>query len=59
MSVEKIAYTREEAADAAGVSVYKVRAAIRDSILPAKKNGKDIVILAADLREWVDGWEAA
>ena len=55
----KIAYTREEAAEATGMSVYKVRAAINDSILPAKKLGRDIVILHDDLTAWVNSWEVA
>jgi excisionase family DNA binding protein len=47
-------YTREEAADYSGVTVYKIAKAIRDATLPAKRHGKDVVVERADLDAWID-----
>ena len=59
LAPQKIAYTREEAAAALGISVYKVAAAVRDNTLPAKRNGKDILIAGTDLIDWFNSWETA
>lgn len=60
MSVEtKRGYTREEAAEYAGISVYKIRTAIRDNHLIAKQVGKDIIVLRDDLDQWIDSWDVA
>ena len=49
--------TREAAAAYAGVSVYKIKAAIRDNNLVARQHGKDIVVFREDLDEWMNTWE--
>lgn len=55
----KRGYTREEAADYAGVSFWKVADAIRSNLLPAKRHGKTTVVLREDLDAWIDSWGAA
>jgi len=51
--------SREDAAAYAGVSVYKIKAAIRDNYLVARQQGKDIVVFLEDLDEWMNTWEVA
>ncbi|WP_270353541.1 helix-turn-helix domain-containing protein [Microbacterium testaceum] len=53
----KRGFSREQAADYCGVSVYKVAIAIRENLLAARRNGKDIVIFREDLDAWMEGWE--
>lgn len=55
----KRGYTREEAASYCGVSVYKIRDAIRDNHLPAKRHGKDVIVLREDLDAFLDQMDAA
>ncbi|MFL2000015.1 helix-turn-helix domain-containing protein [Microbacterium sp. A1-JK] len=55
----KRAFTREQAAEYCGISFYKVANAIRRNQIPAKRHGKDIVVLREDLDTWMDGWEPA
>ncbi|MCJ1708710.1 helix-turn-helix domain-containing protein [Microbacterium sp. VKM Ac-2923] len=43
--------------DYCGVSIYKVAVAIRQNTLPARRHGKDIVVLREDLDAWMDGWD--
>lgn len=54
---EKRGYTREQAAHYVGVSVYKIQDAIRQAQLPAKRHGKDVIVLLEDLDEWLDQLE--
>lgn len=51
--------SREDAAEYAGVSVYKIKAAIRDNKLVARTLGKDTVVFVEDLDEWMNTWEVA
>ena len=56
----KRGFSREEAAAYAGVSIYKVKTAIRENRLIARKDkgdSKDTVIFREDLDEWMDSWE--
>lgn len=55
----KRGFSREQAADYCGVSIYKVAIAVRRNILPARRHGKDTVIFREDLDAWMDGWEIA
>lgn len=55
----KRGFSREEAAGYAGVSIYKVKAAIRDNELVARTRGKDAVVFREDLDEWMDSWSVA
>lgn len=50
----KRGYTREEAAEYVGVSVYKIRDAIRDGLIPAKRAGKDVLVLREDLDAYLE-----
>lgn len=52
-------FSREQAADYCGLSIYKVAIAIRQDTLPARRHGKDIVIFREDLDAWMDGWASA
>jgi excisionase family DNA binding protein len=53
--VDPIAYTISQAAAAAAAGKTIIYAAIKAGELPARKRGRRTVILAADLRAWVDG----
>jgi excisionase family DNA binding protein len=55
----KRGFTREEAADYVGVSFYKIAAAIRENRLPAKRHGKDVIVLREDLDAFIDQMNAA
>jgi len=64
----KLAFTREEAASACGVSVDVIKRAIAGGHLSAKRSGVNketgepagkYLILAADLQAWLEGLEAA
>jgi hypothetical protein len=64
----KLAYTREEAATACGVSVDSIKRAINRGDLRAKRSAKHpetgeptgkYLILAADLQAWLEGLAAA
>lgn len=63
----KLAYTREEAAHACGLSLDSVKRAINRGDLRAKRSGVNAegdpagkyLILAADLQAWLDGLAAA
>lgn len=57
--MDKRGFTREQAADYLGVSVYKVQIAIRESRLPAKRAGKDVIVLREDLDAYLDALGAA
>lgn len=59
MTVHPRGFSREDAAAYAGISVYRIRAAIRDNRLPAKKHGKDILVLREDLDAYIDAMEPA
>ena len=58
MSGAKRAFTREEAAEYTGLSVYKIRGAIRDNRLPARRDGKDVLVLREDLDALLESMEA-
>lgn len=63
----KLAFTREEAAHACGVSVDTIKRAIAKGHLRAKRSGVNdkggpagkYLILAADLQTWLDELSAA
>jgi excisionase family DNA binding protein len=63
----RIALTREEAAQATGVSLDTIRRAIRAGHLKAKRSGKDAdgnpsgkyLIRVSELEAWVDSLEDA
>lgn len=65
--VEKLAYSREEAAEACGVSLTTIKQAIASGRLRAKRSGRNengdpagkYLILASDLQAWLEGMEAA
>lgn len=57
MSVAKRAFTREEAAEYTGLSIYKIRNAIRDNRLSARRDGKDVLVLREDLDTFIDEME--
>ncbi len=59
MDIEKRGFTREEAAEYTGLSIYKIKTAIRQNRLPAKKHGKDILVLREDLDAFIDNFENA
>ncbi|MGZ0068646.1 helix-turn-helix domain-containing protein [Microbacterium arborescens] len=55
----KRGFTREEAAQCSGVGIYKIKQAISEYHLPAKRHGKDIVVLREDLDSWIESWPIA
>jgi len=52
-----IAYTREDAARAVGLSHDEIDRAIRAGELEARKRGRRVVILHADLEAWVKSFD--
>lgn len=52
--MNKIGYTIIEAATEAGVERHHIEAAINARELVARKVGRNAVIVAADLRAWLD-----
>lgn len=63
MSVEaKRTFTREEAATYTGLSIYKIKTAIRENRLPAYREtptSKDILVRREDLDDWINSWGVA
>jgi excisionase family DNA binding protein len=57
MGPVKRGYTREEAAIYLGISVWKVKDLVRDNRLPAKNDGRDVLIDVRDLDAYFDGLE--
>lgn len=57
--IAKHGHTRAEAADYCGIGLDKIKKAIRDYHLPAKRHGKNVVLLREDLDEWIDSWLTA
>ena len=55
----KRGFTREQASDYCGISFYKIADAVRSNRLPAKRLGKDIVVLREDLDAWIETWDDA
>ena len=58
----KRAFTREEAAVYTGLSIYKIKAAIRENRLPAYREtptSKDILVRREDLDDWINSWGVA
>ncbi|MCC4247481.1 helix-turn-helix domain-containing protein [Microbacterium testaceum] len=53
----KRGFSREQAADYCGVNFYKVANAVRKNVLPAVRNGRDIIIFREDLDAWMESWE--
>ena len=51
--VEKIAYTRAEAAQATGVSFNCIADAVSSGDLPSIRKGRQWIILATDLLDWL------
>ncbi|MFG6446471.1 helix-turn-helix domain-containing protein [Microbacterium sp. P07] len=58
-TVHKNGFTRDQAAEYTGLSIYKIKTAIRDNTLPARQHGKDIIILRGDLDLWMKTWPVA
>lgn len=52
-SLQKISYTRLEAAAVTGISLHAIKEAVSNGTLPAKRKGREWIILADDLRNWV------
>jgi excisionase family DNA binding protein len=52
-------FTRPAAAEHCGVSVDKIKRAIRANELPAYRNGRDIILRESDLDAWMSSWEVA
>ena len=52
-----IAVTIAQAAAATGLSADTIRDEINKGHLPAKRQGRRILILWADLQKWVEGME--
>lgn len=57
MSGAKRAFSREEAAEYTGLSVYKIRIAIRENRLPARRDGKDVLVFREDLDALLESME--
>lgn len=57
--MDKLAYTYDEAAEAVGLTVYKIREHVRNGRIVAKKDGKTPIIQAGELRRFVDDLPAA
>lgn len=55
----KRGFTRQEAADYVGVSFWKIADAIRENRLPARRHGKDIIVLREDLDAFLDSMAVA
>jgi excisionase family DNA binding protein len=53
-----IAYTIDEACRASGVGRTRLYAALRGRELRARKHGKRTIILADDLRQWLEALPA-
>jgi excisionase family DNA binding protein len=53
---EAIAYTTERAAEIVGRSRTRIKKAIREGDLVARKDGRATVITRAELLRWVDTW---
>lgn len=51
---EKRLYNRLEAANYCGVGIDKLKRAIRLNLLPARKDGRDILLEKSDLDTWCD-----
>lgn len=49
----KLAYNRREAAAATGVTLAHISDAISRGTLPAKKFGREWIVLASDLQTWL------
>lgn len=58
-AIEKRGFTREEAAEYTGLSFWKIRDAVRDGLLPAKKHGTTTIVLREDLDAYMDSLEPA
>lgn len=61
-AVAKRGFTREEAAQYAGVSIYKIKTAIRENKLIARKDSeksKDVIVFREDLDAFMDEWAVA
>lgn len=52
-ALPKISYTRSEAAAVTGISLNAIKEAVSTGSLPAKRKGREWIILADDLRNWV------
>ena len=55
---ERLAYSVEEACRAARSGKSKLYEAIRDGKLIARKHGRKTIILAEDLRSWINSFPA-
>ena len=52
-------YSPPDAAEAAGVGTTTIYIAVRNKELPAKKRGSRTIILATDLKRWLDALPSA
>jgi excisionase family DNA binding protein len=53
-SPEKLAYTIKEARQAVGIGRTRIYVAMKNQELRAKKHGQTTLILASDLRNWLE-----
>lgn len=54
----KRGFTREEAAEYTGLSIYKIQKAIRNNDLPARRMGKDVIVFREDLDALLEAADA-
>ena len=52
--MDKLAYTYDEAAQSAGLSVYKIRDHVQNGRIVAKRDGKTPLILADELKRFLE-----
>lgn len=57
--MDKRLFTREEAATYCGVNYYKIAKAVRENRIPARRDGRDILIERSDLDAYIDQMEVA
>ncbi|MDQ0679108.1 hypothetical protein QFZ30_002490 [Arthrobacter pascens] len=54
MTIQKLAYTIDEAAEASGYSTDTIRRALRNSDMTARYANSKPVILVTELQEWLE-----
>lgn len=57
--MDKLAFTFDEAAAATGLTVYKIRDHVREGNLIAKRDGRTPIILADELRRFLESLPTA
>lgn len=53
LPVSKLGYTRAQAAEATGASLHRIKEAVSTGELPARKIGRQWIITAESLRDWI------